>query len=407
VRRKNPYRPQPGGDPPLLVGRDAEVQTLETTLAAAREGGPMRPSIFVGLRGMGKTALLRRCIAIAREDGGVVVGIEATSAQPMSVALAEGINEAKRHVSMTARFREAVEGIRKALPAAAFDLPNDMGKIELDLRGSEVQPPLRRALEELNDAVRARGSYLVLAVDEIQEASLDDLREVVMFVHGAAGTARTVVFLGAGLTNSAAHLHAARTYTERWRYPRLDRVGPEETKAAIAVPAADQGVAFSARALELLAAETAGYPFFIQEYASVIWTNTEGPIIDRADVERRADGVRKELDEQFYTPRFARLTDRECAYALALASLGEGPQPVHKIASLFGSRSSDLSSIRNRLIKKELLFASSPGTVEFRMPLTVQYIRRNSEALERRARGSELEHARKRPDAESGEDGEA
>ena len=362
----------------------------------------MRPSIFVGLRGMGKTALLRRCMAIAREDGGVVVGIEATSAQPMSVALAEGINEARRHVSMTARFRDAVEGIRKALPAAAFDLPNDMGKIELDLRGSEVQPPLRRALEELNDAVRARGSYLVLAVDEIQEASLDDLREVVMFVHGAAGTARTVVFLGAGLTNSAAHLHAARTYTERWRYPRLDRVGPEETKAAIAVPAADQGVAFSARALELLAAETAGYPFFIQEYASVIWTNTEGPIIDRADVERRTDGVRKELDEQFYTPRFARLTDRECAYALALASLGEGPQPVHKIASLFGARSSDLSSIRNRLIKKELLFASSPGTVEFRMPLTEQYIRRNSEGLERRARGSELEQARKRPDSESG-----
>jgi hypothetical protein len=402
MRRNNPYRPQPGGDPPLLVGRDAEVQTVETMLAAAREGGPMRPSVFVGLRGMGKTALLRRCIAIAREDGAVVVAIEATSATPMSQALAEGVGEAKRHVSVAARFRDAVEGIRKVLPTAALDLPNDLGKIELNLRGGEEQPLLRRALDELNDAVRRRGSYLVLAVDEIQEASLDDLREVVMFVHAAAGTPRTVVFLGAGLTNSAAHLHEARTYTERWRYPRLDRLGPEETKAAIAVPAAAQGVTFTDAALALLAAETAGYPFFIQEYASVIWSFTEGPTIDRADFEGRAAGIRSELDEQFYAPRFARLTDRECAYALALADLGPGPHPVHAIAERFGSRSSDLSSIRNRLIVKELIFAASPGSVEFRMPLTERYIERNYAALERRASGSELERARKRAGGPSG-----
>jgi hypothetical protein len=377
------------------VGRDAEVQSVETVLAAAKEGGPMRPPVFVGLRGMGKTALLRRCMALARDDGAVVVGIEATAATPMAGALAEGIREAKRHVSLTARFRDAVEGVRKTLPAAAFELPNDMGKIELDLRGGE-QPPLRRALEELNDAVRRRGGYLVLAVDEIQEATLDDLRELVMFVHAAAGTDRTVVFLGAGLTNSPAHLHAARTNTERWRYPRLDRVGPDETKAAIAVPAAAQGVTFTSAALDVLAAETAGYPFFIQEYASVIWSLTDGSTIDQPDVERRIAGIRRELDEQFYTPRFSRLTDRECAYAIALAELGEGPHAVNAIASLFGARSRELSSIRNQLIKKELIFASGPGLVEFRMPLTDQYIRRNFEAIERRARRSPLEETRKR-----------
>ena len=356
----------------------------------------MRPPVFVGLRGMGKTALLRRCMALARGDGAVVVGIEASSATPMAKALAEGIGEAKRHVSLTARFRNAVEGIRKALPAAAFELPNDMGKIELDLRGSEEQTPLRRALEELNDAVRSRDSYLVLAVDEIQEAGLDDLREVVMFVHAAAGTARPVVFLGAGLTNSPAHLHDARTYTERWRYPRLDRVGPDETKAAISVPAAAQGVTFTSEALDILAAETAGYPFFIQEYASVVWTFTDGPVIDRVDVERRVAGIRSELDEQFYAPRFARLTDRECAYAIALADLGEGPHTVNAIANHFGVRSADLSSIRNQLIRKELIFASGPGVVEFRMPLTEQYIVRNHESLERRARRSAIEQTRKR-----------
>jgi hypothetical protein len=55
----------------------------------------------------------------------------------------------------------------------------------------------------------------------------------------------------------------------------------------------------------------------------------------------------------------------------------------------------DLSSIRNQLIRKELIFASGPGVVEFRMPLTEQYIVRNREALERRARRSAIEQARK------------
>jgi hypothetical protein len=390
MRRNNPYRPQPGGEPPLLVGRDAEVQTVETTLASAREGGPMRPSVFIGLRGMGKTSLLRRCAAIAREDGAVVVSIEATAGIPMAGALAEGIADAKRQVSLGARIRGAVDGIRRALPSAAIDLPHDMGKIELDLRGGEYQLPLRRALEDLNDAVRRRDSYLVLAIDEIQEADLTDLSDIVMFVHATAGTTKPAVLLGAGLTNSAEHLHDAKTYTERWRYPRLECLNEQDTRDAIAVPAREKGVEFSDGALALLVAETGGYPFFIQEYASVLWTFTDGPIIEVGDVRDRMIGVRKDLDEQFYALRFGRLTNRECAYALAVASLGGGPQPVHKVAEVFDMKSSDLSSVRNQLIKKEVLFAEAPGTIEFRMPLTERYIGRNRATLEARANGSTL-----------------
>ena len=350
----------------------------------------MRPSCFMGLRGMGKTALLRRCVAIAREDGAVVVSIEATTDVPMTGALAEGIAEAKRQVSLGARIRGAVDDIRRALPGASIDLPNDMGKIELDLRGSENPLPLKRALEDLNEAARRRGSYLVLAIDELQEADLTDLRDIVVFVHAAAGTLKPAVLLGAGLTNSAEHLHDAKTYTERYRFPRLVCLNEQDTRDAIAVPARERGVEFSEGALSLLVAETGGYPFFIQEYASVLWTFTDGPIIEIGDVRERMLGIRKELDEQFYALRFARLTNRECAYALAVASLGGGPQPVHKVAELFNMKSSDLSSVRNQLIKKEVLFAEAPGTIEFRMPLTERYIERNRAALEARADGSTL-----------------
>ena len=76
----------------------------------------------------------------------------------------------------------------------------------------------------------------MFAIDEVQEGHIDDLRIIVRFVHLTAGTTEPVLFLGAGLPNSPAHLHAVRTYTERWRYFRIGLVSREETIEAIQRP---------------------------------------------------------------------------------------------------------------------------------------------------------------------------
>jgi len=390
MRDQNPYRPQPGSEPPALIGREREISIIEASLRAARQGGSLRPTVFTGLRGMGKTALLRRALGMARDDGGVVLEIEASPDVPLALALADGIAAAKAQISVSARIRGILDGVRRAMPSASIDLPHDMGSIELTLRGTESSGSLRLALDDLNAAVRSRSLYLVIAIDEIQEAPIADLRELIKIVHASAGTEAPIVFLGAGLTNSAEHLHAARTYTERWRYPRLECLLPEEAIEAIRLPAEARDVRFDDDALALLAAETAGYPFFIQEYASVIWTATDGPRITRHEVERIVPSVQADLDEQFYALRFGRLTPREVAYALALADLGDGPHPVHTVAATFNARSQDLSSIRNQLIKKEVLFASAPGMIEFRMPLSARYVQRNRRRLDMRASGVSL-----------------
>jgi hypothetical protein len=390
VRDHNPYRPQPGSEPPALIGRERELSVIEATLRAARQGGSLRPTVLTGLRGMGKTALLRRSLAMARDDGAVVLEIEASPDVPLAVALADGLAAAKQHVSVSARIRAILDGLRRAMPSAALDLPHDMGSIELTLRGTDGVVPLRTALDDLNSAVRSRGLYLVIAIDEIQEAAVGDLREIIKVVHASAGTQAPIVFLGAGLTNSAERLHEARTYTERWRYPRLECLSAEQAAEAIRLPAQARGVIFESAALDRLAGETAGYPFFIQEYASVVWMGTEGPVIRSEAVERIVPGVQADLDEQFYALRFNRLTPREVLYALALADLGDGPHPVHTVAAVFNARSQDISSVRNQLIKKEVLFASAPGLIEFRMPLSARYVQRNRAALDLRARGVSL-----------------
>lgn len=339
---------------------------------------------------MGKTALLRRALAMARDDRAVVLEIEASPDMPLALSLADGLAAAKQHVSISARIRAVLDGLRRVMPSAALDLPSDMGTIELNLRSRETVAPLRIALDDLNAAVRARDLYLVIAIDEIQEAAITDLREIIKVVHASAGTEAPIVFLGAGLTNSADRLHEARTYTERWRFPLLECLSLQEASDAIRLPAEARGVQFDSAALALIASETAGYPFFIQEYASVIWTTTSGPRITLNAVRAVIPGVQFDLDEQFYALRFKRLAPREVAYALALADLGDGPQAVHTLAAIFNARSQDLSSIRNQLIKKEVLFASAPGMIEFRMPLSARYVQRNRAALALRAAGVSL-----------------
>ncbi|MBV9103424.1 MAG: hypothetical protein JO060_07515, partial [Candidatus Eremiobacteraeota bacterium] len=160
----------------------------------------------------------------------------------------------------------------------------------------------------------------------------------------------------------------------------------KETKDAIAIPARALGVTVETAALRRLLAETAGYPFFIQEYASAAWLQHHGDRVTGADVEASAPGVRKILEDSYYDNRFRRLTPRECEYVLAMASLGPGPHSVGEIAAALQGTSEGLSSVRNQLIKKDVVFVPAGGMLEFRMPLTERYVERHRDELERRAR---------------------
>ncbi len=387
AEQTNPYRPAPGSVPPALAGRDPELSAVAYAGGLTRGGGAAQPIVFTGLRGMGKTSLLRRCAADATEAGAVVLYTEASRETHFAASLRRSLEHAKsRYGSLPVKLRGAFDAAIRTLPKATFALPGEAGTIGLEIaRAPASHESFVEALEALNAAVRRHDRYLLFAIDEIQDGALDDLRVLVRFVHLTAGTDEPVLLLGAGLPNAPSHLHAVRTYTERWRFLRIGLLDDAETVEAIADPATALGVTVEAPALERLARETGGYPFFVQEYASAAWVAHRGTAITLADVEASAPGVRRILEAGFYDERFRTLTPRELRYALALAGLGPGPHPVGEVAERLESTSVALSSIRNQLVRKDVTFAPSPGLIEFRMPLTDIYVGRHRERLERRA----------------------
>jgi hypothetical protein len=64
---------------------------------------------------------------------------------------------------------------------------------------------------------------------------------------------------------------------------------------------------------------------------------------------------------------------------------GRGAHTVGEIASALGGVSEHLSSTRNQLVKKDVVYAPAGRLLEFRMPLTERYVERHRVELERRA----------------------
>jgi hypothetical protein len=314
---------------------------------------------------------------------------EASRENALATSLRRSLEHAKtRFSSIPRKVKAALDAAIRALPEATYEFPGELGGIKLGPPPPTLAPRREsfvEALESLNAEVRRDGRFLLIAIDEVQEGHVKDLLILVEFVHLTAGTDEPALFLGAGLPNSPGHLHIVRTYTERWRFFRIGLLSAEETVAAVELPGKAQGVRFEAEALQRIVEETAGYPFFIQEYASAAWLQHRGKRVTRADVDAIAPGVRRILEDGFYDERFRRLTPRECRYALAMTALGPGPHTVSEIAARLGATSETVSSIRNQLIKKDVVYVPSPGLVEFRMPLTDRYVEAHRAALHRRA----------------------
>jgi len=387
----NPFRPAPGSEPPALVGRDEESGAAQYSMRMTATGAPAQPIVFTGLRGMGKTALLRHCIAEADENAIVIHG-EGSADEPLHITLQRGLAAAQaQNASLPTRLKHGFDKILEALPRASYDLPNDLGSVSLARGAQATSTSLTATLDEVNTMAHKHGRFLVFALDEIQDAPVEGLRDLVRFVHASAGTTSPAFLLAAGLPSSREHLHVVRTYTERWRYFRLELLTPQETQAAIAIPAESRRVTIESDALSLLVSESAGYPFFVQEFASAAWLAHAGSRITLDDVQRSIPGVRRILDDTFYDARFSRLTPREIAYVLALADLGPGQHSSGEIANTFGQKSPNLASIRNQLIKKDVIYSPISGMAEFRIPLTDRYVRGRREEFERRASGSSIQ----------------
>jgi len=163
---KNPYKRGVGTRPPFLAGRDEQLRRFARLL----EDYPEKRGNFriTGLRGVGKTVLLKEFERMAKREGWVVVRRDLSTRLcdegAFATAIADHMRDAVDQLSAVARIKGKVaDATKSAIGQVTVDLGGgvtvSVGSGGGDRRRSVLEDRLRVALQELGVAARGPSIY--------------------------------------------------------------------------------------------------------------------------------------------------------------------------------------------------------------------------------------------------------
>lgn len=390
----NPFQPGAGLTPPELTGREEQIQAFDLLLARTRHRQLGRGMMLFGLRGVGKTVLLRTLQRQAERMGWVTVAIEGSTSKAsksqIRVQLATNLAVATRNVLSNAK-NPIVEKALQSLSSLSLTLGFAGASIVLKSEPSKAAPPtglldidFRQAMVDLATALNAlpNPAGIGIFIDEIQDLDRELLEILLSTQHEAGQRDLPFYLIGAGLPSVPSRLGEIKTYAERlFTFDEIGPLRPEAARRALEMPFSKPGGKLSEEAIELTLQESDGYPYFIQQFGSAIWDVATQPEVSLSDAKTGIKIGRSKLDFGFYRTRWDRSTESEQEYlhAVSLHLDAVGMAKTKNVASELGKPSSSLSSLRESTIEKGLIYSPGYGKLAFTVPGMDKYILRQME----------------------------
>ncbi|MBB4853816.1 hypothetical protein HNP40_001196 [Mycobacteroides chelonae] len=377
----SPYTP--GQVAREVVGRAEQLAEIGERLMYMAELGRLigRIRVDTGPRGVGKTSLLREVQREAEARGVATVWVTAGGDEPLVAAVATQIRARATGWRKKSRGR-LVRAIDQLSVTAGVPGVAQVGATIKPVQGA-AEPSFKELIIETATAVREEGHRgLVLLIDEVQDADRLSLRTLAVSwqdLQAEAGTLPAGVF-AAGLPQTPEIISAAATFSERFAYRTLHRLGPEASRVALVKPAAAVGVDWAEDALDAVVAQTHGYPHTLQLYADAAWTRAgypdPGGRIRMADVEHAARQVTEDMDALFRA-RWNNATPVQQQFISAMAQSLTDDRLAGRsdIAAIMGRDSRAISAARAGLIDKGLIAVAGHGLLEFTIPGFAKFVR--------------------------------
>ncbi|WP_341932938.1 ATP-binding protein [Microbacterium sp. LWO14-1.2] len=375
----NPYTPNAGASPDIVVGREEQIRAFRTLLQRLARGKTHQSMVITGLRGVGKTVLLNEFGDIARSERWEVVEIEASKhddtrfRQNMASLLKATLLRLSPRAKWTDRMRRAAAVVTSfALSVdqqGAWSLSWDVEAAEGFADHGELGMDLTDVLVAVGEAAQEHGRGVAILIDEVQFLSARQLEALIQAIHKTVQRKLPITFVGAGLPQIAELAGDAKSYAERlFQFPKIDSLDEGSAREALVEPSRAEGVEYEPDAVALAIHITQGYPFFLQELGYQVWEIAEGSPITRADVLDAREGYEAKLDASFFRVRLDRATPLQTAYMRAMAQLGPAAQKASDVARLMGRESTQLGPTRAELIDMGLLYTPEHGYAAFTVP---------------------------------------
>ena len=385
-RRLNPYTPNAGAKPPVLVGREDELEEFDVLLHRLEAGHTEKSLIVVGLRGVGKTVLLGEFRQLALDREWHVVEIEVSKWD--DAQFRRSIARELRRVLHSLSARRWSQKLRDAMGALrSFTLKVDSEghlTVGLDADASvgvadsgDLDADLSDLLVGVGEAAREHDTGVVLLLDELHFLSRPQMEALIAAVHKTVQRSLPITAAAAGLPQIHELVGDAKTYAERlFKFPSLGRLDDADAREVLREPARLLDVRFGDEALAVGLEFSEGYPYFLQEFGEAAWDLASGSSIDVMDGLRAKLVVQEKLDSGFFKVRLERTTELQKAYLRAMAELGPDAQLASRVADLLERTSSECGPTRKQLIDKGLLYATEHGYAAFTVPGFDEYLKR-------------------------------
>lgn len=382
---RNPFAPGAGSQPPELAGRDPIIQDAQTALKRALVGKSSRSQMLLGLRGVGKTVLLNKIEQDALKFGHLTSFIEAPEDRALSDLIYPKIHQVLRKLSMVESAKAISLSAMRALRAFAGAFKVNMGDFTVAVDAEpgiadsgNIEYDLSDLFVRVGEAALAAKCAWTLLIDEVQYLRAPDFAALIVAIHKTNQRGLPVLFFGAGLPQTAALAGEAKSYAERlFTYPAI---GPLDTGAAINAirhPIEDESEQITDDALNMIFQETAGYPYFLQEWGFQSWNEAKTSPISADDVTKATASALRRLDDGFFKVRFERLTPKEREYVVAMARLGKGPYRSADVAEILQEKSTALGPRRASIIEKGMIYSPAHGDIAFTVPMFEDFLARH------------------------------
>jgi hypothetical protein len=385
-KRDNPYTPGAGRKPPILAGRDPDLENVQALIERLSGGGYERSLVYSGLRGVGKTVLLMEFDVLASEAGWATTDVQEVGSQPdFRLTFARMATRLLREMSRRHRVKDRVERALGVVKAFSIAVPGAI-QLKLDVQAAsgvadsgDPEQDLSELLVEIGEVAQASRSGALFLIDEMHNLDTPALAAICIAFQAISRRGLPVALVGAGLPDLQRRLIAAKPYADRlFQYRELGRLPDPAARSALVGPAATLGVEYNEKAARQVVRESAGYPYFIQEYGLELWNHAETSPIGLVDLETVRAIVTDSLERSFFGPRFQLASDAEQRYLAAMAALGDAPYRTREVATRYGAKDArGVSVFRDSLIQKGLIWSPRRGQVDFTVPLFAEFLREN------------------------------
>ena len=387
---RNPYTPGAGAMPKYLAGRDDILEAASLQIKALAANYQNRSIVLYGLRGVGKTVLLNSIESIAEGEGVLVRHIEVEEKKGLIAPLASACCSLSSSLNKIELVKSKLDQIRNMFTSLTLSVDAGDGSLSFGFNEDALGTSLASSrnlsgdftdiLVVLGKYAQAAGASILIGIDELQYAGKEELEALACALHRVTQLGLPVMFCCAGLPKLLKMLGEAKTYSKRqFNFVKVDSLPRDKAVEAIVRPAQKLGVRYSDEAVDAIISYTEGYPYFIQELCSTIWTSSDSKCISLETVLECTSLTDIRLDEGFFSVRYDRCTPRQKEFLIARVRCGELPCTLANVAHYMGRDVSSIGPLRAQLISRGLIYSAARGEVDFTVPQFDRYLRRTEQ----------------------------